>query len=166
MELLKHTTDWVNGEIFQGKIMLIIGILLLIGGIAILKSNHEILRGMLIPLGLIITLLLGYGGFQTLARPSHLVNFSAVYQENPEKAKQQEYDKAVKDDKTYKNLKVVWAVLIVLSVVVYFIVSKDYFKGLAIGLIGLFLTTLIVDSILQYRLGIYFKKITEISMVE
>lgn len=162
MELLKFTAEWVKGEIFQGKIMLAIGMLLLIGGIAIIKSSHELLQGTLVPLGLILMVFIGYGGFQTFGRQSHITKVSTVHKESPEKAIKQEHDKALRDVRTYKNLKIVWSVLIVLSVIVYFIFSKDYFKGVAIGLIGLFLTTLIVDSILHYRLEIYLKGITEI----
>ena len=39
MELIDYTIAWVKGEVFQGKIMLAIGILLLFGGIAILKKQ-------------------------------------------------------------------------------------------------------------------------------
>ncbi len=161
MELLKYTSEWVEGEIFQGKIMLTIGLLILIGGIAIIKSNHELLQGALIPLGLMLMIFLGYGGYQTFGRQSQITKVTAVYEESPEKALKQEYDKALKGDKTFKTLKIVWSVLIVLSVIVYFIFSKDYFKGLAIGLMALFLTTLIVDSILHYRLETYLKGLTE-----
>ncbi len=162
MELIKYTSEWVKGEIFQGKIMLIIAILFLFASIAILKSNHEILRGTLIPLGVIILLLLGYGGFQTFGRQSYMTKVTTVYKESPEKTIKQEYDKALKDGKIYKILKIVWTILIVISVIVYFVFSKDYFKGFAIGLIELFLITLIVDSMLHYRLEIYLKGITEI----
>ena len=162
MELIKYTSDWVKGEIFQGKIMLGIGILLLIGSIAILKNNHEIFRGTLIPLGLILIIFFGYGSYQTFGRQSYMTKVAAVYKESPKKAIKQEYEQAIKDGKTFKLLKTTWAILIVISVIVYFIVSKDYFKGFAIGLIGLFLTALIVDSTLHYRLEIYLKGITEI----
>jgi len=64
MELIDYTIAWVKGEVFQGKIMLAISILLLFGGIAILKSEHEILKGTLIPLGFILLIFFGYGGFQ------------------------------------------------------------------------------------------------------
>lgn len=57
MNLLEHTTTWVNGEVLQGKIMLGLGILLLGATIAIFKSEHELLKGSLIPLGLLTLML-------------------------------------------------------------------------------------------------------------
>ena len=162
MDLLKYTTEWVKGEIFQGKIMLGIGILLTIGSIAILKNNNEILRGTLIPLGLILIVFLGYGSYQTFGRQSYLTKVTSVYNENPENAVKQEYEKALKDVKTYKLLKTAWTILIVISVIAYSFFSKDYYKGLSIGFIGLFLTTLLVDSLLLYRLETYLKGLNEI----
>ena len=40
MELVEQATAWARGDAMQGKIMLAIGVLLLVAGIAILKSNH------------------------------------------------------------------------------------------------------------------------------
>lgn len=159
MELLDHTTAWIKGEVFQGKVMLSIGIFLLIGGVAILKSDHEILKGTLIPLGLILVLLLGYGTMQVFSRPGHITKVSQVIGENPQEALDQEYNKAVNDDKVYSRLKIVWAILIAITAGFYLVFQSHYLKGLAIGLIALFLTVLIVDSVLHYRLNIYLKAI-------
>ena len=162
MELIDYTSAWVKGEVFQGKIMLTIGILLLICGIYIFKGDNDLLRGTLIPLGLILTLLLGYGGFQTFGRPGHIKKVTSMLSENPSTALAQEHEKATKDDKTYSLLKVVWIVLIIISAGFYLLVSQDYFKGLAIGFLALFLTTLIVDSVLHYRLSIYLEGLVDL----
>ena len=71
MELIDHTTTWAKGDIFQGRIMFAIGIAAVIAAIAILKSNHEFMRGMLIPLALLVVVCGGYGGFLAFGRPTH-----------------------------------------------------------------------------------------------
>ncbi len=162
MELIKYTSEWVRGEVFQGKIMLLIGAILLIGGIAILRSEHEILRGALIPLGVVILIFLGYGGFQTFGRTAHLKKVESIYAQNRQEALTTEYEKATKDATSYKTLKIIWTILIIASAIMYLLMSGEYYKGLAIGIIGLFLTTLIVDSILHYRLDVYLKNLTEL----
>ncbi len=159
MEFIDYTTNWVKGEVFQGKVMLFIGALVLIAGVAILRGDNSFLRGMLIPMGLVAFALIGYGGFQVVGRPAHLDKVSKIYQESPQKAVEQEYKKAKKDDKTYKNLRVVWAILIIVSAVLYLVVSKDYHKGLSVGLVGMFLSTLLLDSTLHNRLTIYLEGI-------
>lgn len=164
MELIQYTSEWVKGEINQGKILIILGVILLIASVFIFKNTNEIFRGMLIPFGLILLIFFGYGGYQALSSSNHLTKVTESYKENTKNTIQKEYEFAQKGDKSYTRLKPIWALLIVVSVALYFIFSKDYFKGLAMGLIMLFLTTLILDSVMHYRLKIYLKGITEIKL--
>jgi hypothetical protein len=162
MELINHTADWVRGEVFQGRIMLALGLLVLILGILILNSDNILLRGMIIPIGLILLILWAYGGFQNFGRPKHLIMVTEAHAENPKVALEMEYNKAIKDTSTYKILKIVWPIFMVLSIFFYFVVSNQYYKGLSIGLIGLFLVILILDSVLDYRLKIYLEEINKL----
>lgn len=163
MELIKHTAEWVNGEVTQGKIMVAIGILMVIAGIAIFRSEHEILRGALIPVALAVLLTLGYGSFMVVGRPAHQAKITKVYEENPEKAVGMEYEKAMRDHKTYSMLRFIWPSLIIISAIFYAFAGREYFQGLAIGLIFLFLTGLILDGTLHHRLGFYLEAIREMT---
>lgn len=162
MELIKYTSEWVKGEVFQGKIMLVLGCLLLVAGISIFRSNNELMKGMLIPIGLIIFMLIGYGSMQTIVRPKHIHTVSKISSENSKLAIEKELSKAIKDDNTYRILKVVWTICIVVAIILYFIFSQHYYKGLGIGLIGLFLSMLVLDSVLHYRLEVYLKGLKEL----
>ncbi|MCF6296806.1 MAG: hypothetical protein L3J08_02300 [Flavobacteriaceae bacterium] len=164
MELIQYTSEWVKGEVNQGKILIILGVILLIASVFIFKGTNDILRGMLIPFGLILLIFLGYGAYQTFGQQSHLTKVTESYKENTKNTIQKEYEFAQKGDKSYTSLKPIWALLIVVSVALYFIVSKDYSKGLAMGLMLLFLTILILDSVMHYRLKTYLKGITEIRL--
>lgn len=162
MNLLEHTTNWVEGEIVQGKIMFVLGVVVLIGFITIFRSNSALLRGMLVPIGLILLILFGYGGYQIFGRPPHLNMVTDLIEKNPKQAIEQEYKKAEKDDSTYTMLKKVWVTLIVVSAFSYLFFSSNYLHGLSIGLVGLFATTLLVDSILHQRLLSYMKAMEEL----
>ncbi len=162
MNLLDFTNIWVKGEVFQGKIMLMIGIAILIATVAIIRADNSVLRGATIPLALIVILLVGYGSFQTFGRPSHANKVTQLYKEAPTKAIEQEYHKALKDDRTYKTLKVVWVILIVVSALLFLVFTTPYLKGLSIGFVALFLTTLTVDFILHYRLTNYLNALKEL----
>lgn len=163
MELLKYTTDWIKGEVFQGMVMIAIGVMVLIGGILILKNGNELLRGTTIPLAFILLIFLGYGGFMAFGRPAHLEKVTVAINTNEAAAIKMEAEKAQKDHKLYSMLKIVWGVFIVIAVGLYFIFTKDYYKGLAIGLIALFFTTLVVDTLLHNRLKIYQHGISTIN---
>lgn len=152
MEIIKHTAEWVNGEVLQGKLMVGIAVLLLAAWIAIFRGQHEMLKGALIPLGLMVVALGGYGSYQVAARSNHIAKVQELAQNNPQEASQTEKAKAAKDHKAYSSLKVVWMVLIIVSVVLTFLWKADSLKGLGMGLIALFLTLLVLDSTLHHRL--------------
>lgn len=154
MELLDYTTEWVKGEVFQGRIMLFVGILLSISGWMIFKSEHDVLKGTLIPIALMLLVFLGYGGFVAFSRPGHLEKVKTTYAESPVKALEMEQEKALRDHAAYSRLKPIWVVLIAVAAILYFL-GGEYLKGLSIGLIGMFLSVLIVDTTLHHRLGFY-----------
>ena len=162
MNLLEHTTTWVNGEVLQGKIMLGLGILLLGATIAIFKSEHELLKGSLIPLGLLTLMLCGYGGFQVFGRPPHIQKVSEVFAQNPETAVKQELEKAQKDDRIYSTVKVVWIILLAIAAIGSLFISADFYKGLTIGLMVMFLSMLIIDTTLHHRLQVYMNALNQL----
>lgn len=155
MEFLEHTTSWVKGDIFQGKIMLVTGTLFLIISLAIFKGNHSILKGMIIPLSLGCLILLGYGSVLTFTRPGHLVNIKNIHAENPNQAAEQEFEKAQRDHKNYAMLTPIWVALIGVSALMLYVLNTDFLKGLSMGLVALFLTALLVDTLLHHRLKPY-----------
>lgn len=162
MNLIEHTTSWVNGEVLQGKVMLGIGILLLGGAIAIFKSEHELLKGSLIPIALLTLMLCGYGGFQVFGRPPHVQKVSETFAQSPETAVKQELEKAQKDDGIYSTVKVVWIVLLVIAAIGSLFISEDYYKGLSLGLMVIFLGMLIIDTTLHHRLKVYLNVLTQL----
>jgi len=61
MNFIDYTNSWVKAKLTQGKIMIGIGFLLLIALYFIFRSQNELLRGAVIPLGLLVLVLIGYG---------------------------------------------------------------------------------------------------------
>jgi len=157
MNLIKYTTTWVKGEVLQGKFMLIIGGVLLTVEYFLVKSNNDFLKGLIIPVGLIIFILVGYGLMQIIVRPKHLNKVARDFVKNPNLVFNKEYTKARKDDKIFKILKKIWMISGVVSIGLYIIFSNHYHQGLSIGSMGLFLTLYILDTTLHQRLKNYLK---------
>ncbi len=157
MELLKYTRAWVKGEVRQGKIMLLLGAFLLILENYIVKSNNDFLKGLIIPVGLIISILVGYGLMQIIVRPKHHTKVARDIEKASVLIFNKEHSKAIKDDKIFKLLKKMWVLSGAVSIGLYIIFSELYYQGLSIGLMGLFLTLYILDSTLHHRLKKYLK---------
>lgn len=157
MDIIAHTTRWALGDALQGKVMLSIGILTLVAGVWIFKADHPILKGMLIPLGLVTLIGIGYGGFLAFARPGHINKVATLYQTQPEQALQQELEKAERDHRNYTGIQKVWPVLIALAGLLLFFLHGDYQRGLLIGLLVFFVFGLMLDTFLHHRLTPYLE---------
>ncbi|MBK6943987.1 MAG: hypothetical protein IPH21_04750 [Flavobacteriales bacterium] len=85
--MIAHTNTWAQGDIAQGKLMLIVGVIVFLASILAWRNGGEMLRGMLIPLGVIVLISTGYGGLMQVTRPAHATAFAQRYQQDPEGAK-------------------------------------------------------------------------------
>lgn len=160
MDFIQQLQIWVKGDVTQGKMMLGTAIVLLLPVlIGIIRSSNALLQGMLIPAALLLVMNLGYGSYLLLSKPKALVQIETQFREDPEETMKHELAKAKKEDKSYGLSKSIWAVLMVISVVLYFVFTKNYYKGLALGLIGMFFGMLIIDALLHERAKQYLTKL-------
>lgn len=146
MNFIEYSNTWAKQEVVQGRIMVGIGILLLIASIAIFRSQHALLKGALIPSGLLVLILIGYGGFILYSRPAHSKEIISVYEKSPEEAIEIERAKHINDNKAGKTLmRFVYPILALISIASLMLLSKPYHKGIAIGFAIVFLSTYIID---------------------
>jgi len=155
MDFTEQLTIWAKGDAIQGKIMLGIGLLLLLGLFFIVKSNNELLKGMLIPLTLLTLINVGYGSFLSFSRPNHLKQTHEQYKVNQSQVIAKELTKANRDSKNYTVIKPIEIILLIVSAFLYFAFSKEYYRGLSMGLMVFFVGTLFLDTLLHQRLQPY-----------
>lgn len=163
MELIDYTSAWVKGEVFQGKIMIVLGLLFLLGFIAIFRSQDEFVRGLLIPFGLIVLVLIGYGGMQVTVRPEHVAKVESLAQENPQEALDKELAKSQNDHKVYSNIVKVWPLFIIAAIILFYLISSSYWKGFSVGIMILFAGMIILDSTLHHRLLKYLDGLNQLA---
>ncbi len=146
MDFVEYINAWARSEVLQGKVMIGIGMLMAVGYFVILKSDHEFLRGSLIPLGLLLMVLLGYGSYILFSRPAHAARSVQLYSESKQEAISNEVAKHTNDNRAGKPLtRVVYPILILASVIAAFFISNAYYRGMAIGFLLLFISALIID---------------------
>jgi len=155
MDLIKHTAQWVNGEVLQGKIGLGTGIVIAILFFYFANFQQSFYKGMIVPFILLQMVLLGYSSLQMVMRPKHIGKVEQYLTVSREKAKQAEFEKSQKDDKLYSKLRLVWVGLFVVSLILFFLLVNDYFKGMSLGFAVFFIVAYTFDTLLHLRLKTY-----------
>jgi len=147
MDFIQQLQFWEKGELLQGKIMIGLGILFLIGFIFIFRSENTFFRGSLIPLSLLLVVFIGYGGYILYSRPAHVKQSIALYETSESEAVAKEIEKHTNDNKVGKALiKYAYPSLIIIAALLLFFMSNVYYKGMAAGFIILFIATYIIDT--------------------
>ena len=146
MDFIEYTNAWVRSEVIQGRIMIGVGLLLLFVFFSIFRSQNELLKGILIPLGLLLLILIGYGSYILYSRPAHARKSISLYEKSREKAIEKEKVKHVNDNKAGKALlRYVYPTLMMLSALVLLFIPSPYYQGMAVGFVLLFASTYIID---------------------
>lgn len=136
---------WLKGELLQGKLMIIVGVLLFIAAIAIYRSHSELLRGSLLPLGFLVVTLIGYGGFILQSRTLHVAQSQALYESSSAEAIAKELKKHNSDNNIGKTLLKIYPILVIGSMIALVLVQGGFYKGMALGFALVFISAFIID---------------------
>ncbi|ERM81976.1 hypothetical protein P872_07415 [Rhodonellum psychrophilum GCM71 = DSM 17998] len=166
MHPITATTQWVKGEVLQGRIMFGFAILMIFSFLYFTDLQESFHRGMAWPFALLMLFLLGYGGFQMTMRPKHIEKVAQEVHNNPKVALKTELDKAQKDDLIYSRLKVIWVVSFFFSAILYFVLKSDLWQGMSLGFAGFFLAAFIIDSFLHHRLKTYLEALRILTPID
>ncbi|MCE7044052.1 hypothetical protein [Dyadobacter sp. CY312] len=163
MSFIQQLQNWTKGDILQGKWMIGIAIIILLPiFILLIKSNNSLQKGMVIPLFLLFVMNICYGGYLLSSKPNHNVKTEKQFQLNAQKTVKNEINKIKVEDKSYKVTKYAWAGLLIFSVVCFYIFNQEYYQGLSLGFVVMFLGMLLIDVFLHQRLKFYITALCEI----
>lgn len=162
MDFITHLQTLTKGDIIQGKWMIGIAVFILLPVVVFLmKSSHSLQKGMLIPMILLFLMNAGYGGYLLFSKPKYAEERTAQFQINTDETIKTEAAKIITDDKSYTMTKYIWAGLLIVSIICFFIFEREYFEGLSLGFAVMFLGMLLIDSFLHNRLKLYLAILIE-----
>jgi hypothetical protein len=160
MDFIQQIQVWTRGELEQGKWMLVISLLLLPVLFLLLKSGNALSRGMVIPLSVLFLIIAGYGSYLVISRTKNTEQIENEFRQNAGQTIESQHQKATKDEKDFTLLKSIWGAMVVVSILLYFF-TKEYYRGLSLGLAVMFVGLLITDTFLHYRLNQYRNALQE-----
>ncbi|GAA5089343.1 hypothetical protein GCM10023210_14050 [Chryseobacterium ginsengisoli] len=126
------------------------------------KNGHSLQKGMVIPLFLLFLMNIGYGGYLLSSKSKYVENMENQFQLDAQRTVKNEVITIKTDDKSYTLTKYVWTGLIIISLVCFFIINKEYYQGLSLGFAIMFLGMLLIDTFLHQRLKLYLTALYEI----
>ena len=164
MNFINFANTWSASEVLQGKIMLGLGIALLPTLFFIWRSQHLLLKGMLPPLVLLLSVLIGYGSYIIKSRPLHVKNSLSKFENSRIEAIKLEKEKHINDNKAGKKLiTYVYPAMIAFGLIAVIFLSSFYWKGMALGFILLAVSTYIIDYGFVSRSDAFIEFLSSIS---
>lgn len=139
--------------------MLIAGAIVLLATILAWKNGGEMLKGMLVPLGLLVFIAAGYGGFMQVNRPAHATALAERYQQDPEGSRTAEIARVENDCKNYRMMNFIWSTFCIAGIALVFLAGSGTWKGVGLGLIVLSSAGFVVDNFLHHRAEVYLEAI-------
>ena len=165
MNALNLATTWIDAEIRQGKLMVVLGVLCAISFVILFRCYPGLIRGLAIPAALIVLALGGYGTSLVISRPPQLSRFEAAFHDDPQGFRQAEEHRMLKVKGSFFWNKVIWITLLAICCATLFFVSGLTFKALAVGLALASLCALAIDTALEHRAIGYYEELSRLTNV-
>jgi len=164
MELYEHTQNWVKGELFEGTIVLVSGIILLIISLVLWKfGSTPNAKALIIPImvvGLLFTL--GIGGLM-VSNQKRISNFEKSYQENSREFIESEKHRVEDFQVLYKYSVGFAAISFLLTIIAFGFMENRIFQSICIALMLISVSLIVIDHFSKERAKIYYQHIlTEI----
>ena len=164
MDFYQNTQDWLKGELFEGTILLISGIILLIISLILWKfGSTPNAKALIIPIMVVgLLFILGVGGFM-VSNQKRISNFEKSYQENPKEFIESEKQRVEEFQILYKYSVGFAAISFLLTIIAFGFVEDRIFQSICIALMIISVSLIIIDHFSKERAKIYYQHIlTEI----
>lgn len=158
MELIKYTNEWLKGEIFEGKIILLFGIFLSILVFCFWKFGFSVnAKAIIIPLLFTAILHIATGGAMIFSNTKRITEFSTKHQENPQEFKEDEIKRVDSFVKLYPLTRYVSIAVIVLGFCLFNFLHSPLWKSIGLCIMVIGFSIIVIDYFSEERALIYQK---------
>lgn len=162
MEFIDHAIAWCKGEIFEAKLILLFGIIVLVSAFLFFKvGTTPSAKAMLYPLLVVGVMFSAIGGGMLYSNPKRIMEFKKAYVENPKAFVESEKNRTDEFISWYPKTRYIMTGIGVLGVLLFLFWSVPIGRAIGISLIIIMLATFVVDHFSEERAEIYHQKIEE-----
>ncbi len=163
MNFFNSTSAWIKGEVFEGILIFVFGVFIILLGLIFWKFGETPnAKALIIPLiiaGFVYVLL---GGSMYVSNQNRLPVFKQKFSHNQSEFIQSEKKRVESFQYMYTISKVVATVCFSLTLLIFWLSKSPSWQGWGIGLSLFAISGLMVDYFSQERAEIYYKVILEI----
>ncbi len=160
MELIKYTTEWAKGEIFEGICIAVLGVLTLLCTLLIWKYGTTInAKALVIPSLVIGLLFIVMGGSMVYSNNQRIAEFEKAYQANSSEFIQVEKKRVEDFQFMYPTSLAISAVCFLITMLAFSLSKNPTFHAIAIALSLFGFALIVIDYFSKERGQIYYEHI-------
>jgi membrane-bound ClpP family serine protease len=162
MNLLEHTIHWVKGEIFEGSIIIVSGVLAFIVGFMLWQfGTTPGSKTLVIPTFVVGILFVAMGVSMIYSNNKRLPEMEAAYNQNPAEFAKTEKQRVEDFQILYPISLAVSAVCFALTLLFFWFTKNEtlYATGIALSVFGIAL--IVIDYFSKERASIYYEQILQ-----
>jgi hypothetical protein len=160
MDFYRYTQNWLKGEQFEGTIILISGIILILISILLWKFGSTPNAQALIPPIMTVGLLFSLGiGSMMVSNEKRISNFKNHYKENPKEFIESEKQRVEDFQILYKYSVGFAAISFLITIITFAFMENRIFQSICITLMVISVSLIIIDHFSKERAKIYYHHI-------
>ena len=156
LDFIQHTMAWCKGEVFEGRMILLFGLLMLAVAVALwLSGTTPHAKGLVIPALVVSLLSISTGLNLSYKNARNIEVYQRAYAQNPDQFVQQEKQRTDNFIQWYPYTRWGMAAVTVVGLALQLLLASPTGKAIGLGLVVLALAVLVIDYFSEERAGTY-----------
>ncbi len=162
MEIINHSLNWCKGEIFEGKLSLLFGVIILLVSFSYLKWGTTVYaKAMFWPLVVVAVMAMAAGIYLMTTNSKRIMDYQAQYSENPTEFVHAEKNRTEEFISWYPKTQKILFVIMLVGMLCMLFSHGAIIRALGIGLMLLSIYGFVLDHFSEERAGNYHNEIIE-----
>jgi len=160
MDFIEHTAHWVKGEIFEGSMVLLSGVLTLVCSVLVWHFGTTVnSKSLVLPFFIISVLFVAMGVSMVYSNNKRLPEMKEMYQQNATEFIQKEKNRVEEFQILYPISLAVSSICFIITLAFFWFSKNEtlYATGIVLSLFGVAL--LVIDYFSKERATIYYEQI-------
>lgn len=162
MEFINHTINWCKGEIFEGKMSLLFGVIILLVSLAyLIWASTPYAKALFWPLLVVALMAMGAGIYLLTANQKRIPEYSAAYQNGPKEFIKAEKQRTEDFIKWYPITQKIFFGVMAVGMLCLILSKGPMVRAIGIGLMLFSFYVFVLDHFSEERAATYHAKIIE-----